>query len=125
MVAWISNSLSFLERSSRTSDMKRSLSPLLLRDFRLDLFVDLGFQIIEAEILQARFHPVDAHPAGQRCIDVQRLLGNAPLFFRGLKSQRPHVVEPVGQFDQDHADVRGHGQDHLSDVFGLPLLTAA
>ena len=47
------------------------------------------------------------------------------LLFGGLKPQGPHVVQPVGEFDQDHPDVRGHGEDHFPDVIGLTLLTAA
>lgn len=31
-------------------------------------------------------------------------------------------MQPVGEFDQDNADVIGHGQDHLADVLGLRLL---
>ena len=36
--------------------------------------------------------------------------------------QRPHVVEPVGQFDQDDPDVIHHRQQHLAEVLGLALL---
>ena len=35
--------------------------------------------------------------------------------------QRPHVVQAVGQFDQDDADVIDHGQHHLAQVFCLLL----
>ena len=41
---------------------------------------------------------------------------------RGREAERAHVVKPVGQFDQDHADVVDHRQQHLADAFGLPLL---
>jgi len=33
--------------------------------------------------------------------------------------QRAHVVQPVGKFDEHHADVVDHCQDHLADVFRL------
>jgi len=33
-------------------------------------------------------------------------------------------VQAVGQFDEDHANIRGHGQDHLTHTFSLtPLIT--
>ena len=36
--------------------------------------------------------------------------------------QRPHVVQPVGELHQDHADVVDHRQQHLAEVLRLPLL---
>ena len=36
--------------------------------------------------------------------------------------QRAHVVQPVGELDDDDPDVLGHGQEHLPDVLGLLLL---
>ena len=41
---------------------------------------------------------------------------------RGMCSQRPHVVQAVGQLDQDDADVAGHRQQHLAEVLRLALL---
>ena len=35
--------------------------------------------------------------------------------------QRPHVVQPVGQFDQQHADVLAHRQEELAQVFSRAL----
>ncbi len=36
--------------------------------------------------------------------------------------ERAHVVQPVGELDDDDADVLGHGQEHLAHVLGLLLL---
>ena len=33
--------------------------------------------------------------------------------------ERPHIVQAVGELDQDHPDVLGHRQDHLAEVLGL------
>ncbi len=35
--------------------------------------------------------------------------------------ERAHVVQAVGQLDEDDADVVDHGQHHLAKVFGLLL----
>ena len=35
--------------------------------------------------------------------------------------QGPHVVQAIGQLHQDHADVVDHRQQHLAEVFRLPL----
>ncbi len=40
----------------------------------------------------------------------------------GDGAQRPHVVQPVGEFDQNHPYVGDHGQQHLAHALGLPLL---
>jgi hypothetical protein len=37
-------------------------------------------------------------------------------------AQGPHVVQPVGQLDENHADVVHHRQQHLAEVLRLPLL---
>ena len=36
--------------------------------------------------------------------------------------ERPHVVDAVGELDQDDADVARHRQQHLAEVLRLPLL---
>ena len=61
-------------------------------------------------------------PVGDRRVDVERLLGDldAPLLRQVL--ERPHVVQPVGELDQDDADVVHHRQQHLAEVLGLALL---
>jgi hypothetical protein len=46
------------------------------------------------------------------------------LLLRGQAVQRAHVVEPVGELDQDDPDVLGHREQHLADVLGLLLLVA-
>ena len=45
----------------------------------------------------------------------------ASLAFRLQVLQRAHVVQAVGQLDEDHAHVRHHGQQHLADVLGLAV----
>ena len=42
-------------------------------------------------------------------------------FFTGQHFQRAHVVQPVGQLDQDYPDIPGHGHGHLLEVFRLGL----
>jgi hypothetical protein len=62
---------------------------------------------------------------GQGRVDVERLPGDlAPLRLR-KRVQRPHVVQPVRELDEDDPDVVRHRQQHLPDVLGLVLLLAA
>ena len=38
-----------------------------------------------------------------------------------FRAQRPHIVQPVGQLDDDDAHIFGHGQNQLAETFGLLL----
>ena len=61
----------------------------------------------------------------KRSVDVESLLRNVLLTIRRKMFQRPHVVQAVGQLDEDDAYVVRHREHHLSDVLRLPLLAAS
>ena len=63
--------------------------------------------------------PLHAHAAGERRIDVQRLLGDARALFRRHEMQRAHVVQAVGELDEQHAHVFGDGEQQFAEVLGL------
>ena len=56
-----------------------------------------------------------------RSVDFHRLFGDALLPLGRKKIQRAHVVEPVGQLDDDDADVLHHGQHHFAEALGLAV----
>jgi hypothetical protein len=60
-----------------------------------------------------------AHAAGERPVDIEGFLGNTPPRRRRHEFQRAHVVQPVGELDQQHANVIGDRQQQLAQVFGL------
>ncbi len=82
----------------------------------------LGLEDLERQVLQLPLELPDAQPLGQRRVDLGGLARDALLLLDGQRAQRAHVVEPVSELDQDHADVVRHGQEHLADVLGLLLL---
>ena len=84
----------------------------------------LGLERLEGEVLELPLHLPDPEPLGQRRVDLHRLAGDALLLLDRQAVQRAHVVEPVGELDQDDPDVLGHRQQHLADVLGLLLLVA-
>ena len=84
----------------------------------------LGLERLEGEVLELPLHLPDAEPLGERGVDLHRLAGDALLLLGRQAVQRAHVVEPVGELDQDDPDVLGHRQEHLADVLGLLLLVA-
>ena len=81
--------------------------------------IGLGIEGAEGQILQLLAHFLHAHAPGQRRVDVERLLGDAPSRFRRHEVQRAHVVQAVGELDQQHADIVGNGQQQFAQVLGL------
>ena len=99
------------------------IQPLVARGQRLeplgDDLVGVGIELAERQILELLAHLLHAHAAGERRIDVERLLGGAPARFRRPMAERAHVVQPVGELDQQHPDVVGDGEQQLAQVLGL------
>ena len=79
-------------------------------------------EVLERQLLELVLDLAHPEPVGDRRVDVARLLRDLEPALLGQVVQRPHVVEPVGQLDEDHADVVDHRQQHLAEVLGLPLL---
>ena len=96
----------------------------LLGDELFDLRVLARVQGREGEVLELPFDRVDSEPVGERRVDLERLARLRHLLLLGQRAQRAHVVEAVGQLDQDHPDVGGHRHHHLAVVLGLPLVAA-
>ncbi len=94
---------------------------LSLGDLTLDILIDIGMEVAKGQVLQFRFNPVDPETVGNGGIDIEGLLGNLRLLFRGVVLEGPHVMEPVSQLDQDHPDVLHHGENHLSEILCLAL----
>jgi hypothetical protein len=78
----------------------------------------------EGQVLQLLAHPLHAHPARKRRVDVHRLMRFLRLLFGRHVADRAHVVQPVGELDEDHAQILGHRHEQLAEVFGLLGLAA-
>ena len=83
------------------------------------LLVGLGVFVFEAEVLQLALDAVQSQSVGKRSIDVERLSGNLVLLVGKHRTEGAHVVQPVGHFDEDDADVLAHGEQQFLEVFGL------
>ena len=81
--------------------------------------VGVGIEFAEGQILELFAHLLHAHAAGERRIDVERLFGGAPARFRRPVRQRAHIVQAVGELDEQHANVVGDGEQELAQVLGL------
>ena len=115
--------------SSRCEDDRPPRDVLLavgaaLGDHRLDLGVLARVQRLEREVLELPLQRVDAEPVRERRVDLERLLRLLHLLLLAEVLDRAHVVEAVGELDQDHAHVLRHRDDHLPVVLGLGVLAA-
>jgi hypothetical protein len=80
--------------------------------------------VAEGQFLQFAVERVEAEPVGDRRVDVRAFRGDAAPLFGAHRVQRLHVVQAVGELDQDHAHVARHGQQHLAEVLRLGFLEA-
>ena len=94
----------------------------LLVDEALDLRVLARVQRREREVLELPLDRVDAEAVRERRVDLQGLLGLVDLLLLRHRLERAHVVQAVGELDQDDPDVRGHRDHHLAVVLGLRLV---
>ncbi len=94
----------------------------LLFDIALQRLIGGRLEVHERQFLEFVLHLAHAETVGDGRVDVSRLLGDAPAPFFGQVPEGPHVVQPVGQFDEDDADVIHHGHEHLAEALRLPLL---
>ena len=73
----------------------------------------------KCQIVEFVAHPLHAHAAGQRRIDIEGFLGDPRPFVRRHEMQRAHIVQAVGELDEKDANVFNHGQEQLTEVFRL------
>ena len=90
-----------------------------------DLAVRAGVQGLEGEVLELPLDLLHAEAVRERGVDLERLGRDAPLLRFGEDPERAHVVQAVGELDEQHADVARHRDDHLADVLGLLVLPRA
>ena len=88
-------------------------------DHVVDLGVALRVQRREAQILELLLHVLHAQAVRERRVDVDRLLRGAFLLPRRHRRDRAHVVQAVGQLDDQHAQVLRHRDEHLAHRGGL------
>ena len=95
-----------------------------LRHHACDALVGVGFKVEEGQVLEFPFNGAHAQTVGQGRIHVHGLAGlkQATVLTQGRKGA--HVVQTVGKFDDDNANVFGHGEEHLAQRKRLLLVHA-
>ena len=90
-----------------------------LRDHVDDLGVHLRLDRRERQVLELPLDGVHAQAVRERGEDVQRLGGDPDPLVGPQVAEGAHVVEAVGQLDDEDADLFAGGHDHLADGLGL------
>ena len=88
---------------------------------RGDLFVLVGFQVAEGQILQLPLDMADAQAMSQRRVDVEDFAGHAVALFVIGGLHRPDRAGAFGQLDQGDAYVVDHRHQHFAQVLYLAL----
>ena len=97
---------------------------LALVDLFRQIVVSLGFQELEGDILQLHLHGVYTQSGCQRSVYVQSFPALFYYLVVGHIVDGPQVMEPVRKLYYQHPYILGHGQEHLSQIFGLTFLLA-
>ena len=117
--AWILFSRSLLSMIALHLGQKRFAFLAARLDGVLDLVVGDGIDVLEGQVFEFAANFAHAQAMRDGRVNVQRLARDLLLPLGREKLQRAHVVQTVGQLDEDDADVVHHGQHHLAHVFGL------
>ncbi len=88
-------------------------------DFGGELRVGEGIDVAEGEVFELAAQFTHAETMRERSVDVEGLAGDAALLLGVQVLERAHVVQAVGELDDDDAQVGDHGEQHLADVLGL------
>ena len=73
------------------------------------------------EFLEFVLHLVHAQELGERGEHEERLSGDLHALLWFERAKRSHVVQSIGELDDDHAHLRGHGEEHLLQVISLDV----
>mmetsp|Transcript_39678 Transcript_39678/g.96315 ORF Transcript_39678/g.96315 Transcript_39678/m.96315 type:complete len:793 (+) Transcript_39678:198-2576(+) len=96
---------------------------LVALELRVDEGVDLlvlgGAQVLEAQVGQLRAELPHAEAVGERREDLEGLARDGDPLGRRHVLERAHVVQPVGQLDDDDPPVLRHRDEHRAQVLRL------
>ena len=80
-----------------------------------------GIEIFEAKIFELALDLRNTQSSRNGRVDIQRLARHLLLPLLGKIIERAHVVQTVGKFDDDDADVLCHRNEDLAEILRLLL----
>ena len=78
--------------------------------FVVNLLPGLWMLVFETQILQLCLNREQTQTVGQRSVYILRLTGNLVLLVLALRTQGPHVVQPVGNLNEHYTDIIADSQ---------------
>jgi hypothetical protein len=90
-----------------------------------DGFVELlpgdGVDPAEGQVFELAAEFAHAEAMGEGRVDVEGFAGDGALALGREVLEGAHVVQAVGELDEDDADIADHSEEHLADVLGLAV----
>ncbi len=81
--------------------------------------VDVRLDVLQRQVFQFPFDLRHSESMRQRRINIARFGCNDDLLLVRQVFQRAHIVQPVGEFDQDHANIIRHRNQHFAEIISL------
>ncbi len=79
--------------------------------------------LAEGKVFQLFTKGLHTHASGKRSKNIQRFLRDTLALVIGFNElQCPHIVQTVGQLDQQNADIIGGGKQQFAEILGLRLV---
>ena len=92
---------------------------LLICNLSHQIIIDFRLQIFQCQVIQLNLYFGNTKTLGNGRINVHSLPRLFLLLLRTHIFQRSHVVQTVGQLDQNNTDILRHGQEHLTEILCL------
>ena len=108
----------------RLAELRNRRLPLrsAQRDFLGERLVLRRLEVLEREVFQLPPDSRHSEPVRQRGVQIARLLRDPLLTLDRKELQRPHVVQTVGELDEDDARILGDREQQLAVVLDLTVL---
>jgi hypothetical protein len=109
-----------LQLVHHVADEALAVQPPLMQQLG-DLFVLVGLEVAEGQVLQFPLDMADTQAVGERRVDVEDFAGHAVALLVVGGLHRTDRAGAFGQLDQRDAHVVDHGHQHLAQVLDLRL----
>ena len=88
------------------------------------LVVARWVEVHQRQVLELPFCFLHTEAVGNGGVDLHRFKRFDALLFLGLICHSAHIVQPVGNLNQDNADILRHCHEHLAQIFHLLVFLA-
>ncbi len=84
--------------------------------------VAVGVAVGKAQVLKFAVNEIEPETVRDGRVNVHRLARNAHALARGHRPQSAHIVETIGELDEDDANIARHRQQHFAKALRLVFL---